>query len=180
MSLPAADPALFNLVMYLEPVGALIRTAILLATYAGFIHAMWQLLTWSTPTLAHGPWAVALYLGSLAQQAWGWAPTLCWAAPIVHNFKAVCQLGSKVAALQDRVTCLEDRDAQLIGKVRTLEGRVTTLRDRVTYLEDRLKVAGEPRLVSANLHLLHAHLLHQQRLATPARLLLQQAQAGNP
>ena len=155
--MPAAAPVPFNLAVKLGPAGALtVWTAVLLATYAGFIHVMWELLIWSTPTLIRGPWAVALCLGSVAQQAWEWGGlTMCWALPILYCFDAACQLGVKVAALQERLHAVERRDAQLIGKVQTLEGRLT-------YLEDRLRVAGEPRLVLANLHLLHAHLLHQE------------------
>ena len=146
--LPAAEIVPFNLVVYLGPAGTLtVWTVILLATYAGFIHAMWQLLAWSAPTLALGPWEVALCLGSLAKQAWGWVPTLCWAAPIFYSFDAVCQLGVKVAALQDRVHAAEGRETQLMGKLQALEGKVTTLEDRVMYLEGRLEVAGKPRLV---------------------------------
>eukprot|EP00891_Asterochloris_glomerata_P008098 jgi/Astpho2/8098/Aster-03042 len=135
----------FNLVVYLGPVGALTTwTAMLLAAYTGFMHATWQLLTLSTPTLARDPWAGALHLGSLAAWpawAWGWAPMLCWAASILYSFNIVRQLGVRVATLQNRVSAVEGREAQLVGMVQPLEGTVTILEDRVMYLEDRLKVA---------------------------------------
>ena len=152
LPLPAADIVPYNLVVYLGPTGTLtVWTAILLATYAGFISALWQLLAWTPPSLALGPREGALYLGSLAALAWRWAPTLCWAAPILYSFDAVCHLGVKVAALQDRVRAVEGRETQLMGRVTHLEGRVT-------YLEGSLEVAGEPRLVRADWHLLHARL----------------------
>ena len=167
--------------MHLGPVGALtVWTAVLLATYAGFVQVMGQLFAWSTPSLALGPWAAALHLASLAQQAWEWAPTLCWAAAMVYSVDAVGQLGLKVATLQDRVHAVEGRESQLMGKVQTLEGKVTTMEDRVTYLEDRLKVAGEARLGWADCTscMLGGHLQHKQCVATLANLLLRQTQAG--
>lgn len=147
----------------------------LLAAYTGFMHATWQLLTLSTPTLARDPWAGALHLGSLAAWpawAWGWAPMLCWAASILYSFNIVRQLGVRVATLQNRVSAVEGREAQLVGMVQTLEGTVTILEDRVMYLEDRLKVAGETRLVLPCTFCMLSceHLLHQQEIAALAHL----------
>ena len=104
--------------MYLGPMGALtIWTVIRLFTYAALVHAIWRLFAWVAATLALGPWGGALYLGSLAKQAGGWAPMLCWAAPILQSFDMVCQLGAKVT-LQDRVHAAEARQTQLMGKSR--------------------------------------------------------------